>query len=71
MQDVRPGHAGCCAVAMLALLAGCAGRGRTLNVAQTQEKKLTVEMKARSFAFDPDVIVAQKADTLVLDVTNV
>jgi plastocyanin len=60
-----------CAAVLLVLLAGCAGNKRAVNVAATPDAKVTVEMKASNFAFDPGRIVARKGDTLVLHVTNV
>lgn len=57
--------------ALLLLLSGCAGRGQVVKVAAPSGEKANVKMKASNFAFDPDVIVAQKGDTLVLTVTNV
>ncbi len=60
-----------CAVVLLLLLAGCAGHERAVNVAGTaQDDKVQVDMKASNFAFDPDVIVAHKGDTLVLNITD-
>jgi plastocyanin len=58
-------------VALLVLLSGCGGNKRAVNVAAAQDQKVTVEMKAGNFAFDPGRIVARKGDTLVLHVTNV
>ena len=60
-----------CVVVLLVLLSGCAGSKKAVNVAAAPDRKVTVEMKAGNFAFDPGVIVARKGDTLVLDVTNV
>ena len=60
------------AVALLVLLSGCGGHKQTVNVAQAAPgQKVTVEMKARNFAFDPAVIVAKKGETLVLKITDV
>jgi plastocyanin len=56
---------------LLVLVSGCGGSKKTVNVAATPDDKVTVEMKASNFAFDPGVIVARKGDTLVLHVTNV
>ena len=71
MQNVRSGYVWGCAATLLALLAGCAGQKRTVNVATPAEEKVQVQMKAGSFHFDPDVIVARQGQTLVLNVTNV
>jgi plastocyanin len=71
MQNLRSTHMWGCAVALLALLCGCGGSKKTLNVAATPDSKVTVEMKASNFSFDPGRIVARKGDTLVLRVTNV
>jgi plastocyanin len=59
------------AVALLLLLSGCAGRKQAVNVTAPPGQKVSVEMKASNFAFDPAVITAQKGDILVLHVTNV
>jgi plastocyanin len=56
---------------LLILLSGCGGSKKTVNVAAAPDGKVTVEMKASNYAFDPGVIVARKGDTLVLNVTNV
>jgi len=54
------------------LLSGCAGRERAVNVAAaSQDDKVQVDVKASNFAFDPDVIVAHKGDSLVLNITDV
>lgn len=58
-------------IALLLLLTGCAGREQRLNVTGSPGEKVQVEMKASSFAFDPDVIVARKGETLILNVQNV
>lgn len=71
MQNLRLRHILGCAAALLVLLSGCGGSKRTINVAATPDTKVTVEMKASNFAFDPGRIVARKGDTLVLHVTNV
>jgi len=61
-----------CAAALLLLLSGCAGRERAVNVAgDAPDQKVQVDMKASNFAFDPDVIVAHKGGTLVLNITDV
>jgi plastocyanin len=71
MRNLRSTHILGYAVALLVLLSGCGGSKKTVNVAATPDSKVTVEMKARNFAFDPGRIVARKGDTLVLHVTNV
>ena len=71
MQNLRSRHVLGCAVALLVLLSGCGGSKKVVNVAATPDQKVTVEMKASNFAFDPGRIVARKGDTLVLHVTNV
>jgi plastocyanin len=71
MQNVRSGYVWGYAATLLLLLAGCAGQKRTVNVATPAEEKVQVQMKASSFHFDPDVIVARQGQTLVLNVTNV
>ncbi len=71
MQNLRLRHVWGSAVALLVLLSGCGGNKRAVNVAAAQDQKVTVEMKASNFAFDPGRIVARKGDTLVLHVTNV
>ena len=71
MQNLRSGHVLGYAAALLVLLSGCGGSKQTVNVAATPDAKVTVEMKASNFAFDPGRIVARKGDTLVLHVTNV
>ena len=53
------------------LLAGCAGHKQTINVTAPPGQPVTVEMKAKNFAFDPAVIVARPGDTLVLHITDV
>ncbi|MGE5295837.1 MAG: plastocyanin/azurin family copper-binding protein [Solirubrobacterales bacterium] len=55
--------------AALVLLAGC-GREHRLDVAADPGQKVNVEMQASNFAFNPNVITAQKGDTLVLNVKN-
>jgi plastocyanin len=60
-----------CVIALLLFLSGCAGREQVVNVTAPPGQKAHVQMKASNFAFDPDVIVAQKGDILVLAVTNV
>jgi plastocyanin len=71
MQKLRSRHVLGYAAALLVLLSGCAGNKRAVNVAAASDQKVTVEMKASNFAFDPGRIVARKGDTLVLHVTNV
>ena len=71
MQNLRSEHVLGYAAALLVLLSGCGGSKQTVNVAATSDAKVTVEMKASNFAFDPGRIVARKGDTLVLHVTNV
>ncbi len=71
MRNLRSRHILGSALALLALFSGCGGSKRTVNVAAPQDGKVTVEMKASNFAFDPSRIVARKGDTLVLHVTNV
>jgi plastocyanin len=72
MQDRLLTYAADCTVALLVLFSGCAGRERAINVTTgASDQKVQVEMKARNFAFDPDVIVAHKGDTLVLNITDV
>jgi len=53
------------------LLSGCAGHKQAINVAAAPDQKVNVQIKARNFAFDPAVIVAQKGETLILQVTDV
>lgn len=72
MQDRLPKYAVGYMAALLVLLSGCAGRERAVNVTTAaQDDKVQVEVKASNFAFDPDVIVAHKGDTLVLNITDV
>ena len=71
MQDLRSRHVMGYAVALLLLLSGCAGRKQVVNVSAPPGQKVNVEMKASNFAFDPAVIIAQKGDTLVLNITDV
>ncbi len=71
MRNLRSTHILGYTAALLVLLSGCGGSKRTVNVAAPQDGKVTVEMKASNFAFDPGRIVARKGDTLVLHVTNV
>ena len=60
------------ATALLVLLAGCGGNKRVVNVAAAAPgQKVTVEMKASNYAFDPGRIVARVGDTLVLHIINV
>ncbi len=71
MRNLRSTHILGYAAALLVLLSGCGGSKKTVNVATAQDAKVTVEMKASNFAFDPGRIVAHQGDTLVLHVTNV
>jgi plastocyanin len=71
MQNLRSTHILGYAAALLVLLSGCGGSKKVVNVAATTDAKVTVEMKASNFAFNPGRIVARKGDTLVLHVTNV
>jgi cytochrome c oxidase subunit 2 len=60
-----------CAALLLVLLAGCGGSKGTVDVAAAPERKVTVEMKASNYAFDPGTIIGRKGETLVLRITNV
>jgi plastocyanin len=72
MQNLRSRYVRGYALALLALLAGCAGHKQAINVtAAAPGQKVPVQMKAGNFYFDPAVIVARTGDTLVLNVTNV
>jgi len=71
MQNLRSRHVLGYSAALLVLLSGCAGSKKVVNVTAPPGQKVTVEMKASNFAFDPGQIVARKGDTLVLHVTNV
>ncbi len=71
MLKLQSGCVLSCMAALLLLFSGCAGSKKTVNVAAPPGQKVTVEMKASSFKFDPGVIVAQRGDVLVLHVTNV
>ncbi len=71
MENLRATYIWGCAAALLVLLSGCGGSKETVNVAAKRDTNVTVEMKARNFAFDPGRIVARKGDTLILHVTNV
>jgi plastocyanin len=71
MRDSRARHATGCAVALLIFLSGCSGHKEAINVAAAPGQKVTVDMKASSFKFDPAVIDARVGETLVLNVTNV
>ena len=71
MRDLRSRSVAGCAVVLLVLLSGCGGSKKAVNVAAAPDGKVTVEMKASNYAFDPGVIEARKGDTLVLHVTNV
>ncbi len=59
------------AVAALWLLAGCAGPQNALDTTASPNHKITVEMKANNFAFDPAIIVARTGDILTIQVTDV
>ncbi len=59
-----------CVAAVLLLLAGCAGREHRVNTVADPGQKVNVEMQASNFAFNPNVITAQKGDTLILNVKN-
>ncbi len=71
MENLRSTYILGYAAALLAFLSGCGGSKKTVNVAAMPDTKVTVEMKASNFAFDPGRIVARKGDTLILHVTNV
>lgn len=72
MQNLRSRHVLGSAAALLVLLAGCGGNQRVVNVAAAPAgQKVTVEMQARNYAFDPGRIVARVGDTLVLRILNV
>ncbi len=71
MRNLQSRHVAGCTVALLVLLAGCAGHKQTIDVAAAPGQKVTVDMKASSFKFDPAVINARVGETLVLNVTNV
>jgi plastocyanin len=71
MRKLRSKHIVGCAAVLLVLLSGCGGSKKTVNVAATPDNRVTVEMEASNFSFDPGRIVARKGDTLVLHVTNV
>jgi plastocyanin len=71
MQNLRLRHILGSALALLVLLAGCESNQREVDVATAQPAEVTVDMKARNFAFDPGRIVAREGDTLILHVTNV
>ena len=71
MQNLRSKHVLGYALALLVLLSGCGGNKRVVNVATEAGKKMTVEMKASNYAFDPGRIVARAGDTLVLHILNV
>jgi plastocyanin len=60
------------AVVALGLLAGCASQQRTptLDVAAAPGQKVTVEIRASNFKFNPSVIIARRGDTLVLHIAN-
>jgi plastocyanin len=59
-----------CVAAVILLLAGCGGREHRVNVAAEPGQKVNVEMQGSNFAFNPNVITAQKGDTLILNVKN-
>jgi plastocyanin len=71
MWNLRSTHILGYAAALLVLVSGCVGNRRVVTLTATSDNKVTVEMKASNFAFDPGRIVARKGDTLVLHVTNV
>lgn len=60
------------AVVALGLLAGCEShqRTQTLDATATPGQKVTVEMRASNFKFNPNVIFARRGDTLVLHIAN-
>ena len=71
MQNLRSRHVLGYALALLVLVSGCLGNKRVVTLTAPPGQKVTVEMKASNYAFDPGRIVARKGDTLVLHVTNV
>jgi plastocyanin len=71
MRNLRTRCAAGCLAALLVLLAGCAGHKQTIDVAAAPGQKVTVDMKAGNYKFDPAVINARVGETLVLNVTNV
>jgi plastocyanin len=71
MRNLRSKYLVGCVIGLLVFLSGCGGSKKTVNVAAAPDAKVTVEIKASNYAFDPGVIVARQGDTLVLHVTNV
>jgi len=71
MSTLQARPARIAATVLLILFSGCAGSKKTVNVAAPPGEKVTVQIRASNFAFDPGVIVARRGDTLVLSVTNV
>jgi plastocyanin len=71
MQFVLGRYVISCAFGILLLLSSCAGPEQVFKAGAPAGQKVRVEMKASSFAFDPDVIEAKRGSTLVLHVTNV
>jgi plastocyanin len=71
MHDLRSTCRARYAMVLLLFLAGCGGHRQTINVTAAPGQKATVDVKAGSFYFDPDVINAHAGETLVLNVTNV
>jgi plastocyanin len=71
MQNLHSRHVLGYALALLVLVPGCLGNKRVVTLTAPPGQKVTVEMKASNFAFDPGRIVARKGDTLILHVTNV
>ena len=59
------------ALGILLLLSSCAGRRQVFQASEPSVQRVQVEMRASSFDFTPDVIMAKKGDTLVLHVSNV
>jgi plastocyanin len=71
MQNLQSRHVLGYALALLVFVPGCVGSKRVVTLTAPPGQKVTVEMKASNYAFDPGRIVARKGDTLVLQVTNV
>jgi plastocyanin len=70
MEKLRSKYILVCVAALLVLVSGCMGPKRTLDVTTAQGPNIVVDMTAKSFAFDPDNIVARAGDTLTLHIKN-
>lgn len=71
MHHERAKYLIACSSVLLLLGWGCSGSKRTVDVTAPAGQKVTVEMKASNYAFDPGVVVARRGDILIFQVTNV